>query len=817
MNAIRQVHITLLVIAAGLTLGGCDNSDDDDTPMPPPDTTAPAVSDVQAPAGTSLNRTVTLTVDATDNTAVTEVRFFVDDTLLETVTTAPFSAEWDTSTAADGDHVLTAEAEDAAGNVGQSGEVTVTVQNQADYAVTLGGEQEVPPQSSAGTAQGSLSVNLATGEVSGDLTVSGITPTAAHIHDAFAGANGDVLIGLDQDPGDAGLFTVPAGALLDAAGVDRLLAGGLYLNVHTAAHPDGEIRGQILPEGFELYFTDLGAEASVPPLESSASGRAAVTFDPASGALVVHAEVSGLDDATDAHVHEGYAGSNGAVLVGLSQDAVDPGHWFVEDGSLNAAGVAALAAGALYVNVHSPLHPGGEIRGQILPEGILVFRTELSGAQEVPAVATEASGVAFLTLDEAGLLASIHATTAGLDDASDAHLHSGIGGVAGPVEIGLTQDGSDPAHWFANEAALSAEQLAALLTARTYVNVHSPDHPGGEIRGQFVPEDFLFAAGLLQGDQEVPRVTSAAGGMFAATVDTTAMTITTHAHTTGADDATAAHLHDAYAGMSGGVVIGLSQDGSDVAHWFVEDAPLSADQLAAFAAGRWYVNVHTPANPGGEIRGQAAPGDIEVLFSALSGDQVVPPVTTSAGGIAATTMNPGTRELTVVLNLEDADDALSAGLHNGVPGENGPEILPLAQSAAPVSQWSAMATLDEDTFAAYRDRGALRPGHDAGVSGRRTAGADRRRARCSAAARHDRADRDTDVPRRERERHRVARSRCGRRRRCRGSALPRGRRAHRQRRQCAVRRRLGHDGGRERRRGAHRGSRGCRRQRRHIG
>lgn len=706
MYAIRQMHVTPLLLAAALALQGCDSDSDDPQMMPPADTTAPTVSDVQVPVTTPLNRTVTLTVDASDNTAVTEVRFFVDGTLLEAVTGAPFSVEWDTSTAAEGDHVLSAEAEDAAGNVAQSGDVTVTVQNLADFAVSLSAVQEVPPLESAGSAVGNLSVNLSTGEVSGDLSVTGITPTAAHIHDAFAGENGDVLIGLDQDPGDAGLFTVPAGATLDPAGVDRLLAGALYLNVHTAAHPGGEIRGQILPDGFELYFTELGAELSVPPLESSATGRAAVTFDPATGALVVHAQVSGLDDATDAHVHEGYAGSNGAVLVGLTQDAMDPGHWFVEDGSLNASGAAALAAGALYVNVHSPAHPGGEIRGHILPEGIVVLRTELQGAQEVPPVATDATGVAFLTLDEAGSLASIHAMTSDLDDASDAHLHSGLGGIPGPVEIGLTQDGSDPAHWFVNEAPLTPGQLDLLLNAATYVNVHSPDHPGGEIRGQLVPENFLFAAGLLQGEQEVPRVTSAAGGMFAVTVDTDAMTLTAHANTTGADDASAAHLHDAYAGMSGGVEIGLSQDGSDPAHWLVEEAALAADQLAAFAAGRWYVNVHTPANPGGEIRGQAAPRDIEVLFSALSGDQVVPPVTTSAGGIAATTMNLATQEFVVVLNLEDADDAVSAGVYSGAAGENGPLVLPLAQSAMPVSQWSAMATLDDDTFADYGN-GAL--------------------------------------------------------------------------------------------------------------
>jgi hypothetical protein len=128
--------------------------------------------------------------------------------------------------------------------------------------------------------------------VQGDLAATGVTPTAAHIHDAYAGTNGPVLIPLTQDAGDPTIFTVAGGEMLDAAGVDRLLAGALYLNVHSAAAPGGEIRGQILPQNFLLRFTELGGAESVPQTDSLASGRAATTLDLANGNLVIHAQVS---------------------------------------------------------------------------------------------------------------------------------------------------------------------------------------------------------------------------------------------------------------------------------------------------------------------------------------------------------------------------------------------------------------------------------------------------------------------------------------------------------------------------------------------
>ncbi|NCF14865.1 MAG: CHRD domain-containing protein [Gammaproteobacteria bacterium] len=703
MTTQSRLPYLLLACLALFFISGCGGGGGGSAPITPPpvDTTAPTVAAVQAPAGT-VNRTVTLTVTATDNVGVTTVRFLVDGALLGSDTTAPFTIDWDTSAETEGDHTLTAEAEDAAGNVGTSTATTVSVENMLAFSTVASGLEEVPFSDSQATAQADLTVNVATGEVQGGLVTNGIAATAAHVHDAFAGSNGPVLIPLDQDLADATIFTVPGGTILDSAGIDRLLAGALYVNVHSTAFPAGEIRGQILPDGFVLLFSDLTGSESVPQIDSAASGRAATTLDSATGTVTVHAQVTDLDDATEAHMHQAFAGATGPVVIALSKDLADPGHWFADGQVLNAAALTAFDNGQLYVNVHSPTYPAGEIRGQVLPEGIAVLFAELSGDQEVPIVETTADGLATLTLDEAGSTLTVHVNTLGLDNATASHLHDAFGGLNGPVAIGLTQDGSNPAHWFAEEQSLDAAQLAAVLAGSTYINVHSPANPGGEIRGQVIPDGIIFAFGILDGNQQVPAVNTPAGGTFAVTGNTVAGTVVAHVNTNGVDDATAAHIHDGYAGTNGGVAIGLTQDAGNVALWSAVDAPADAAQFAALASGRYYTNVHTPANPGGEIRGQVAPESIEVLLTPMSGRQEVPANASTASAVASSTVDLEVGTITLHVNATGVDDATASHIHLGFAGENGGVLIGLAQDAGNPGHWSTTGSpLDANAMESY--------------------------------------------------------------------------------------------------------------------
>ena len=111
----------------------------------------------------------------------------------------------------------------------------------ADVKVNLTGANEVPPVKTSATGEGMISI-ADDGAVSGSVTTKGVQGTAAHIHVGAAGKNGPVAVPFTKD-GDT--YKAPAGAKLNADQMKAFKAGDLYVNVHSAANPDGEIRGQL--------------------------------------------------------------------------------------------------------------------------------------------------------------------------------------------------------------------------------------------------------------------------------------------------------------------------------------------------------------------------------------------------------------------------------------------------------------------------------------------------------------------------------------------------------------------------------------------
>jgi len=111
----------------------------------------------------------------------------------------------------------------------------------ADVKVNLTGASEVPPVKTSATGEGTISI-ADDGAVSGSVMTKGIQGTAAHIHVGAAGKNGPVAVPFTKD-GDT--YKAPAGAKLNADQMKAFKAGELYVNVHSAANPDGEIRGQL--------------------------------------------------------------------------------------------------------------------------------------------------------------------------------------------------------------------------------------------------------------------------------------------------------------------------------------------------------------------------------------------------------------------------------------------------------------------------------------------------------------------------------------------------------------------------------------------
>lgn len=367
MRAQPMSIVMLTVILAGCGGGGGGGYGGGGSPPSQPATPAPPTVAL-ATLPTTVNRTVSLTANVTSTAAVTRVEFLVDGAVVGTATAAPYTFAWDTSVATDGAHSVTSRVTDTNNVVVTSAAATVTVSNNPRVPVALSPVETFPLPNSTASGTGELTFNLVTGAVTGGVTTNGIVATLAHIHRGYAGTAGPVIVNFVQNGANPNRWEPQAGSMLTADQVSDLIAGRLYVNVHSAAYPVGEIRGQLRPDNINVVFTTLNGNAVVPPVVTTASGVAATTVDALATNATVHVNATGVDDATEAHVHKAAAGANNAtVLIALTKDPAAAGHWSAERQALSAADRTDFTANGWYVDVHTPANAAGAIRGQIAP------------------------------------------------------------------------------------------------------------------------------------------------------------------------------------------------------------------------------------------------------------------------------------------------------------------------------------------------------------------------------------------------------------------------------------------------------------------
>ncbi|MEO8208591.1 MAG: CHRD domain-containing protein [Chloroflexota bacterium] len=244
----------------------------------------------------------------------------------------------------------------------------------------IDGAQEVAPVVTAATGEATVVVSSDEATIWYVVEYSGLSGAlvAAHIHTGAVGANGGVILPLAASASPmvgtltAANFT-PSGAITTfAEAIAAIKAGNTYVNLHTAANPSGEIRGQVVSKG-DAHFGVLSGSQEVPSVTTSASGDAWVVISADGSTITYYVAYGGLSGpAAAAHIHLGNIGANGGVMFPLS---VGPSPMI---GTLTAAdltpigsvtdmagAVAAIAAGGTYVNIHTGANPGGELRGQL--------------------------------------------------------------------------------------------------------------------------------------------------------------------------------------------------------------------------------------------------------------------------------------------------------------------------------------------------------------------------------------------------------------------------------------------------------------------
>jgi hypothetical protein len=227
------------------------------------------------------------------------------------------------------------------------------------------------------------------------------------------------------------------------------------------------------------------------------------------------------------------------------------------------------------------------------------YKTMLTPGQEVHTVESDATGKGHFTLKEDTLHYDITLKSLNEDDITGAHFHLGQIGKDGDVLEAIKFDGlKSKGTW-----EMSESEMKSMILGDVYINVHTTDNPAGELRGQVWLKSNHIYSSMLSGSAENPAVeTSAAGvGVFMMADNWLRYDITTTALSGGI---TGAHIHKGGINENGDVEATLSfNDNHSRGVWM----NLSADQKKWLMMGNYYVNVHTDANAGGELRGQIMP------------------------------------------------------------------------------------------------------------------------------------------------------------------------------------------------------------------
>lgn len=451
------------------------------------------------------------------------------------------------------------------------------------FIASLNGAQEVPAVATLASGSAAFILNADRSELRYTLRHNVTDATAAHLHAAAAGENGMIIEPIMPLAAESS-GTIPLTPTL----ATDLEAGKIYVNVHSPAYVNGEIRGQILRPGEVLYTTGLTGLQETPPITTTATGSGSLILNAAKTSVHFRVATTGITP-TMAHIHKGMAKTAGPPVYLLTP----LGATMEGNQAVTAADLQDLEAGLWYINVHSTPNPLGEIRGQLLLPGARMFVATLTGVQEVPAVTTTSAGNGMVVLAPDGGRIQYHLNTTAVPTA--AHFHRAPGGVAGPVEISITTLGPS----MTGQTAISADQRAGLERGLLYLNVYTATNPAGEVRGQILGFGETLFTAVLSGAEEVPPVvTTATGGI--GFILNAAGTQLRYDGTIANLIATMAHVHLGPIGVAGPVVHDLGLSGTSLQGNF----PISAaDRISLNGAG-WYANVHSAMAPTGEVRGQ---------------------------------------------------------------------------------------------------------------------------------------------------------------------------------------------------------------------
>lgn len=261
------------------------------------------------------------------------------------------------------------------------------------------------------------------------------------------------------------------------------------------------------------------------------------------------------------------------------------------------------------------------------PAQVLELRALINGTQEVPATTSSATGSAIMLYDVAANTFDLVVSINGLANAASAsHLHEAVAGANGPV---VTNLGADAAYTRTGNALRATFRGLSyggdrrrLIRGEAYFNLHSAQFPGGEIRGQLVPRPKRLYSNMdvAQEQAAFPNVNLSGLNDFGGAImfyDPVAHTIRLRLSLYNFNNTfNNSHFHAEIPGRSGPVVLNLGNNAnaggySNANGHITGSFDIPAGNLDPFALlqGGLYLNFHSTAFGGGELRGQVWASD----------------------------------------------------------------------------------------------------------------------------------------------------------------------------------------------------------------
>jgi hypothetical protein len=411
------------------------------------------------------------------------------------------------------------------------------------------------------------------------------SPSGAHIHLAAECTDGGIVF-----PFSSAASPISQVFSVTPTDVANLFDSLFYVNIHSGSFPTGEIRGQIVPEPIRYIFS-LDESQEVPPTNSFANGCGVIELSSDATQLSVFIEHD-VVNTISGHLHLAPPGVDGGIQFPFAS----PTSPVNEVWSIDTVNVKNLLNGQLYANIHSMVHSGGEVRGQVVRDSV-VFTAQIDGAQANGGAGTGSSstgfGVFVLSADQSQLSVYIEHDIA---SPTNGHIHYGVPGVEGPPAFPFSSFASPIVETW----NLNPDDVDSLLNNGLYVNIHTGAFPSGEIRGQLEKKTIQINFAMDESQENLCAGTgsTATGGGFATLKPFgKQLNLSAYHNVSMTSDA---HIHSAPMCTNGAPIFPIPSPGSPIADiWF-----LPSSGVIDFFQDELYLNIHSTPFPSGEIRGQ---------------------------------------------------------------------------------------------------------------------------------------------------------------------------------------------------------------------